>query len=204
MNVFREARRKFMPTWHDIWPEIVERAKREPTLHLGSGESPLEGAMTVDLNPSVRPTHVWNLNQTPWPFDDDTFDLVAALSIIEHLDDFLAVMGEIHRVCRHDAQVNILVPHFSSAAAFVDPTHKRYFSARSCDYFVRGTEIEREYGFYVPYRFKMERCYVDLAPGFRMIPGALWLARAHTALWENSFCYVLRGGGVFWRLRVEK
>ena len=67
-----------------------------------------------------------------------------------------------------------------------------------------GTALEREYGFYVPYRFTLERRFVDLAPGLRFIPGALWLAGTHTAFWEDYLCYVLRGSGIFWQLKVVK
>lgn len=202
--MLRALRRKVLPHWTDVWPEIEARARTVPTLHLGSGFSPLAGATTVDLNPTTKPSVVWNLNQTPWPFADASFEQVVALSIVEHLDDFLAVMGEIHRVCRPRAQVDILVPHFSSAAACVDPTHKQRLSARSCDYVISGTQIEQVYGFYVPYRFTLERRFVDLSPGLRFIPAAAWLANRRTAFWEEYLCYMLRGSGIFWQLRVVK
>lgn len=202
--MFRSLRRRFLPHWTDTWAEISARAKAVPTLHLGSGFAPLVGSTTVDLNPAANPSVIWDLNQAPWPFAEGSFDNVVAINIIEHLDNFLTIMGEIHRVCRPEAQVNILVPHFSSAAAYIDPTHKRNLSARSCEYVIAGTALEREYGFYVPYRFTLERRFVDLAPGLRFIPGALWLAGTHTAFWEDYLCYVLRGSGIFWQLKVVK
>lgn len=203
-SLLRAIRRRVLPHWTDVWPDIVDRARIVPTLHLGSGFSPLGGSTTVDLNPATNPSVLWNLNQTPWPFADASFEQVVALSIIEHLDDFLAVMGEIHRVCRPAAQVNILVPHFSSAAAYVDPTHKQRLSARSCEFFIDCTKIEKEYGFYVPFRFALERRFVDVSAGLRLVPGVVWLANRHTAFWEDYLCYVLRGSGIFWQLRVVK
>lgn len=197
-------RKWFLPHWTDVWPEIVARASTTSTLHLGCGLSPLAGATTIDLNPTVRPHVIWDLNKIPWPFSDNSFEFIVALSIVEHLDDFLGVMGEIHRVAKPGAIINILVPHFSSGAAFVDPTHKQYLSARSCDYFIEGTEIAKCYGFYVPFRFELVRSFVDLAPACRYLPGAAWLVRFHTALWEDYLCYVLRGAGIFWQLKVVK
>lgn len=202
--VLRRLRKKILPHWTDLWPDVVALARSIPTLHIGSGFQPIVGATTVDLNACANPSIVWDLNKTPWPFADASFDQVVALSIIEHLDDFLGVMGEIHRVSRPGAQVNILVPHFSSAAAYADPTHKLYLSARSCDYFIVGTEIEKEYGFYVPYRFALERRVVQLSGGLRLIPGAAWLANRCTAFWETYLCYLLRGGGIFWQLTTVK
>lgn len=147
---------------------------------------------------------VCDLNQVPWPFADDTFDGLVALSVLEHLDDFLGVMAEIHRISKPGAIASILVPHFSSAAAFVDPTHKQFLSARSCDYFIRGTELENEYGFYVPYRFELVIRHVHLQGGLRYFPGAEWLADRYPTFWEDYLCQFLRGGGVFWQLRAMK
>lgn len=197
-------RRALLPHWTDAWPEVASRAGKVPTLHLGAGHEPLPGAVTVDLNPKTRPSVEWNLNHFPWPFDDNSFDEIVALNILEHLDDFLATMGEIHRVSRPGARVSILVPHFSSGALFVDPTHRQYLSARSCDYFIAGTRIEREYGFYVPYRFRLERRFVGLSGGLQYLPGAGWLARQCTEFWETYLCYALRGGAIFWQLRTIK
>ena len=126
---------------------------------------------------------------------------VGALAAV---DDFLGAMGEIHRVARPGAMVNILVPHFSSGAAFVDPTHKQRLSARSCDYFIGDSSIEKDYGFYVPWRYELIRCFVEVAPAYRYFPGAAWLAQRHTAFWEDYLCYVLRGAGIFWQLKVVK
>jgi SAM-dependent methyltransferase len=200
----RRLRKYFWAHWTDVWPEVVAQVETMPTLHLGSGFAPIAGATTVDLNPAARPHVIWDLNKRPWPFADNSFEIVVALNIVEHLDDFLSVMGEIHRVARPGAMVNILVPHFSSGAAFVDPTHKQHLSARSCDYFIEGSSIEKDYGYYVPYRYELVRCFVELAPAYRYLPGAAWLARHHTALWEDYLCYVLRGAGIFWQLKVVK
>jgi SAM-dependent methyltransferase len=202
--MLRRLRRVLLPHWTDSWPEVAARAKKVPTLHLGAGHAPLAGAVTVDANPDTKPTVVWNLNRFPWPFDGNSFDEVIALNILEHLDDFLAAMGEIHRICRPDARVTILVPHFSSGALFVDPTHRQFLSARSCDYFISGTQLEKEYGFYVNFRFQLERRFVGLTGGLRYLPGAGWLARRCTEFWENYLCYALRGGAIFWQLRSIK
>ena len=202
--MLRRLRRTFLPHWTDTWPEVLALAEEKNTLHLGSGLSPIQGATTVDFNCDANPSVVWDLNQFPWPFEDSSFDQVVALNILEHLDDFLSVMGEIHRVCRPDAEVRILVPHFSSVAVHVDPTHKQYLSASSCDYFIEGSELEKQFGFYVAYRFKMVRRFVDLSKGLWLIPGASWLVRRRVVFWETYLCYILRGRGIFWQLRAVK
>ncbi len=202
--MLRSLRRTMFPHWTDHWPEIVSAAQSMRTLHIGSGMTPLLGAVTLDANPKAQPSFVADLNKRPWPLASSSFDQVVALSIIEHLDDVLETMGEIHRISRSGARVHILVPHFSASAAYVDPTHKQRFSARSLDYCISGTDIEAEFGFYVSFRFRQIRRHVDLVSGLRYLPGAGWFANSCDRLWEDYLCYVLRGGGVFWELEVVK
>ena len=67
-------------------------------------------------------------------------------SVLEHLDDTLAVLHEVHRVARPDALVIIGVPHFSSANSYTDPTHRHHFSGRFLDYVIPGTELSERFG----------------------------------------------------------
>ena len=46
------------------------------------------------------------------PYDDDTFDLVTALDVVEHLDDDLAGLREMQRVLRPGGRVLLFVPTF--------------------------------------------------------------------------------------------
>lgn len=46
------------------------------------------------------------------PYDDDTFDLVTALDVVEHLDDDLAGLREMRRVLRPGGRVLLFVPTF--------------------------------------------------------------------------------------------
>ncbi len=46
------------------------------------------------------------------PFEDESFDLVSALDVVEHLDNDLAGLREMQRVLRADGQALIFVPAF--------------------------------------------------------------------------------------------
>ena len=46
------------------------------------------------------------------PYDDDTFDLVTAFDVVEHLDDDLAGLTEMRRVLRPGGRVLLFVPTF--------------------------------------------------------------------------------------------
>ena len=204
-SLLRAARRRISPGWNDEWPRLTEKAKVCRTVQLGGGKgvAPLHGVVNVDINPATSPDVLCDLNGC-FPFRDNTFQMLVAISLLEHLNDFVAAMGEIHRIARPGATVHILVPHFSSAAAFVDPTHRQFLSARACDYFIAKTDIERDYGFYRPYRFSMIKRYVELAGIWNYLPPLRWLAEKHTAFWEEYLCFLIRGAGVYWELEVVK
>lgn len=204
-TLLRAIRRKILPGWNDEWPYIIEKARNCNTLQLGSGLSNiLPSIVNVDVNEATNPDVVFNLNNKPFPFDDNSFDMVIAISILEHLTDFFAVMGEIHRIAKPGASIHILVPHFSSSAAFIDPTHCQLLSAHSCDYFITGTDIERHYSFYLDYRFKLKKRYIGLAGIWNYILPLHWLAEKKTAFWEEHLCFIFRGNGIYWELTVEK
>jgi SAM-dependent methyltransferase len=75
----------------------------------------------VDLSPLAlgycrRRGHTRTIaaNATALPFPAESFDLVTALDVIEHLDDDLAGLREMRRVLRSGAPAIIFVPAFSS------------------------------------------------------------------------------------------
>lgn len=114
-------------------------------LHIGCGDNKIPGAIGVDR----RATDVvHDLEQIPWPFQDNSFDIVVAHSILEHLTPFIPVMEEIHRVCRD--RVIISVPYFRSLHAYNDPTHVHFFTHKSMDYVLENAPY-----FYTEKRFKL-------------------------------------------------
>ncbi len=127
-------------------PSLLNRT----ILHLGSGRKYDPNAVNVDIVSSTNPDLVQNLDLFPWPLPDDQFEEVRAYDVVEHLDQIVCVMEEIHRVCRDGARVKITVPHFSCANAFTDITHRHYFSVNSFNYFTG----DNEFGFYTDKHFR--------------------------------------------------
>lgn len=117
-------------------------------------------ALNVDIVASTKPDLVHNLDIRPWPLPDDHFVEVRAFDVIEHLDNIVATMEEIHRVCVNGATVRITVPHFSCANAFTDITHRHYFSVASFNYFTG----ENEFAFYTSKRFQRKNANIVFAP----------------------------------------
>jgi SAM-dependent methyltransferase len=138
----------------------VEKSGVSEILHLGCGRKYMDGAVNVDISPDVGADVVHDLASTPWPLPADAFREVHAFDVIEHLDDILRSMEEIHRVCRPGARVYITVPHFSSANAFTDPTHRHQFSCFSFDYFGDAHGL----AFYSKARFARRRAEIVFYP----------------------------------------
>ena len=100
-------------------------------LNLGSGLNPLKGFINVDFTEREGVDVVHNLETFPYPFEDNSIDYILMDNSLEHLEDTLKVMEELHRICKPNAIVEIMVPHYSSAGAFASLTHKRFFGSNS-------------------------------------------------------------------------
>ena len=59
-----------------------------------------------------RGTNVIAANVTKLPFNDDTFDLVCAFDVIEHVEDHHGALNELYRVCKNNGYICITVPAF--------------------------------------------------------------------------------------------
>jgi len=81
------------------------------------------------------------------PYDDDTFDLVTALDVVEHLDDDLAGLREMRRVLRPGGRVLLFVPTFMFLWGLQDDVsnHRRRYRMPELGRVLKqaGFEIER-------------------------------------------------------------
>jgi hypothetical protein len=76
--------------------------------------------------------------------------------VLEHLDAPMLVMGEIYRICKSAGRIKVIAPYFRSEWAFVDPTHKTFFTVDSFSYYDPSHIICQRYD-YVDTRFKVEK-----------------------------------------------
>lgn len=123
-------------------------------LNLGCGQDYLQNAVNLDINEKSKADVIHDLNIFPYPFEDNSFDLVIARSILEHLSNIPKVMEEIHRILKSGGRVIIQVPYFRSLDAFTDPTHKAFFAYHSLDYFIAGKKLS-EYHYSADAKFKL-------------------------------------------------
>ena len=138
-------------------------------LDLGCGNLKRPGAIGVDCNPDTDADVIHDLNVYPYPFESESFDEINADSVIEHLDDVVKTMEELHRIARSDALVRIVVPYFRGQWAFIDPTHRHYFAAESFSYFDPRHIHSKRYN-YSKARFMVERrVFNESVPGKRLL-----------------------------------
>jgi ubiquinone/menaquinone biosynthesis C-methylase UbiE len=112
--------------------------KEMKKLNLGCGADIKEGYINLDFMKLPGVDIVHNINQFPWPFKDNEFDLVFASHVLEHVEDLVKTMKELKRICKNNAKIIIRGPHFSCGVSYRDPTHKRFFSYFTFDYFEKG------------------------------------------------------------------
>ena len=71
----------------------------------------------------------------PYPFPDSQFDEIYVDNVLEHLEDVIRVLEELHRIGKPRALVEVMVPYFRARYASIDPTHRHFFTADSLSYF---------------------------------------------------------------------
>jgi hypothetical protein len=169
------------------------------TLNLGCGGKHFSDAVNLDVLIETNPDLVHDLNQTPWPLPRDHFREVLAYDVLEHLDNFIAAMEEIHRVSSDGAIVRITVPHFSCANAYTDPTHRRLFGCFSFDY-VTG-DSNNQYSSRA--RFKKLSSRLMFYPS--LLNKLAWrLANRYPAAYERRWAWIFPAWYLYFELEVSK
>lgn len=103
-------------------------------LNLGCGYTKYPGYINVDSAPECAPDVLWDLEKTPWPWEDDSVEEIKMEHILEHVgqtgDEYLNIWKELYRVCKNGALIDILVPYWRHDYFFDDPTHIRPITPR--------------------------------------------------------------------------
>jgi len=176
-------------------------------LDLGCGTRKRPGYIGVDrlALPGVDVVH--DLSVQPYPFGESEIDEVVMDNVLEHLDDPIAVMEEVYRICRNGATVTVIVPYFRSSCAFIDPTHRHFFGVDWFAYFDPSHPFCSRYG-YSRARFAVERREFDREYQTQRI-GLLHrvcirFAQKHPHFYEERLSHLYPLHSLTFRLRVIK
>jgi SAM-dependent methyltransferase len=96
------------------------------------------------------------------PYENDSFDLVTALDVIEHLDDDVAGLREMRRVLRRDGRVLLFVPAFMFLWGVQDDVshHRRRYTLPSLLKAVEAAGFEVEWSSYANVSFFLPVLFV--------------------------------------------
>lgn len=133
-------------------------------LNLGAGNSPVkigEGDRGVNHDVRLDParpwvTVAWDLNDLPWPWEDNSFDVIVARTVLEHLRlNLIESMNECWRILRKGGKALLKLPDYRHEHSFIDPTHYWRFSIHTVEVFDPETRYGRAYAFYTPRKWKI-------------------------------------------------
>lgn len=120
------------------------------SLNLGSGTQPLDGFVNVDIAPLDEVDVVHDLDVLPWPWKDGQAQQIVAQDVFEHVANPVGFMTEAHRVLETGGVLTIKSPHWRHRDAFTDPTHRRFCTEHTWDYWLKDTALyerhNRAYG----------------------------------------------------------
>lgn len=176
-------------------------------LNLGCGKDIKSEYINLDMRKIKGISLVCNLEIFPYPFQDAVFDEIYCNNILEHLDDVVKVMEELHRISKPNARIIIRVPHFTCQYAFADPTHKHYFAYESLDYFVSTDAMTMKCpDWYSDRKFKMLSKKIIFSKGL-LLPWNYvfeWLFNKMPKYYEGTFLRMFPAEQMIIALEVVK
>lgn len=167
-------------------------------LDVGCGSAKQNGAVGIDIvdhHGSVDIVH--DLNKYPWPIQDNYFDAALCRDIVEHLDDVVKLMEELHRVLKPNGKIIIYTPHFAHPNSFRDPTHKHHFTYGTFDYFTGDID----YPIYTNKKFKMIKKKFIFRKPYSI---GKYLAKLSARRYEKYYCHRFPPCGLYFEIEVIK
>lgn len=124
-------------------------------INLGAGNDIRLGYINHDIAHLKNIDVVHDLNVYPWPWATESCDEIIMKDVLEHLDNFVRALEEVHRILKRDGKIYISVPYWNSANAYIDPTHKRGFHEHTFRFFDPNHTHCQERPYYSSARFEI-------------------------------------------------
>lgn len=128
-------------------------------LNLGAGKDPLPNSVNHDRtlhSPSID--FAWDLNDLPWPWGNNSFEIIVAHSVLEHLRlNLVESMAECWRILVPGGEICLKLPYYLHDFSWRDPTHYWKFDLTSFDVFDPSTKFGAYYDFYSPFKWEITR-----------------------------------------------
>jgi len=117
-------------------------------LDVGCGKKKYPNSLGIDSNPKSDADIVANIEKG-LPSAANSFNLVYSNHVLEHIDPkkLVFVLEEIWRVTKPKGKIKIIVPHFSGAGSYTNPTHLRMGFSSQLFSFFQSNEYEGKASF---------------------------------------------------------
>jgi ubiquinone/menaquinone biosynthesis C-methylase UbiE len=174
-------------------------------IELGCGDRKKAGRIGVDAVDLPGVDVVADLEKGLGFLPDDSVDQVHCRSLLEHIENFENLIGEIVRVLKKDGTAHIFVPHFSNPYYYSDFTHKRFFGLYSFYYFVEHEhQLKRKVpNFYTDIRIRISSQRLIFRSSFKILNPLKklfgWFINLHNVLqayYEENLCYMFPCHGI--------
>lgn len=180
--------------------ETPKEAHQPRILDIGCGPNKMPQAYGVDHYGYQGVDQVFDLDSTSWPLQSDSFDVIYARHVIEHIADIPRFMNEIHRVARDGAIVEIVTPHFTFIDSWKDPTHRWHLSCKWYECFTQPNS----YLHYQVAPYRHESTELGFPHGLRGLIPRLMIKLRGRDRWEKRYAFIFRAKNITTRLRVTK
>ena len=108
-------------------------------LNLGCGKDYIDDWVNVDFYDDSKCDITHDLEEFPWPWEDNSVSEIKIIHTLEHLGAdwkvYIKILQEMYRVCEDDAEIMVAVPspwHWNFTS---DPTHVRPVTADGLNLF---------------------------------------------------------------------
>jgi SAM-dependent methyltransferase len=113
------------------------KEKQSLRLDIGCGQNKQKGFIGMDARDLEGVDIVHNLEDFPYPFPDDSFDVIAGSHIVEHIKPWYTndLFNELWRIMKVGGQLILSMPYAGSPGYWQDPTHCNGFNEATFQYF---------------------------------------------------------------------
>ncbi|MDD5699630.1 MAG: class I SAM-dependent methyltransferase [Candidatus Nanoarchaeia archaeon] len=173
------------------------------TLDIGCGNHKVRGSIGLDSVKLNGVDIVHDLNKVPYPFKDNSFDIIYANQVLEHLEVSLDdILNELCRICKPEGRIRIIVPHALSVGAFSDHTHKKFFTWFTFDYFG-----ENEQSYYSKARVKILKkkfFYRTGRKSSKLLKPLAWFINKIPKIYSHFFAFIFPISTIYFEMEPIK
>ena len=172
-------------------------------INLGCGNDYREGYINCDVSDKVKTDKVFDLEEE-FPFPENSVDEVLANHVLEHIGAFIELMHDIHFSCKPNAMIEIRVPFYSSWGQYNDPTHRRFFTPFTFNYFqknIYGHEVGADKDM-----FKVEKTKIIFGVGSLSKLNFIFnpLINSNHKVYCRFFAWIFPATEIYFELKVIK